>query len=87
MNITMNITNIDDFDPEFLLLNKFTIVDDLSTMFDINYCEENNTTHVVFNDILCFFKKSGVFHYLIFSESEKNKEILDKYGKIIDQIK
>ena len=51
----MNITNIDDFDPEFLLLNKFTIVDDLSTMFDINYCEENNTTHVVFNDILCFF--------------------------------
>ena len=34
-----------------------------------------------------FFKKSGVFHYLIFSESEKNKEILDKYGKIIDQIK
>ena len=55
MNITMNIINIDDFDPEFLLFNKFAIVDDLSIMFDINYCEENDTPHVVFNDILCFF--------------------------------
>ena len=50
----MNITNINDFDPEFLLLNKFTIVDDLSIMFEVNYCQENNTPHVVFNKLMCF---------------------------------
>ena len=62
----MNITNINDFDPEFLLLNKFTIVDDLSIMFEVNYCQENNTPHVVFNNIECVSKKSRVFRYLIF---------------------
>ena len=80
----MNITNIDDFDPEFLLFNKFTIIDDLSIMFHINYCEENNTPHVVFNNRECIFKKSGTFSYLFFCETEKNKEMLDKYVKITD---
>ena len=51
----MNMTSINDLDPAFLLFNRFTIVDDLSIMFDINYCEENNTLHVVFNDIECIF--------------------------------
>ena len=50
-----NITNINDFDPEFLLLNNVTIADDLSIMFDINYCQENNRPHVSFNDIECAF--------------------------------
>ena len=53
--IFMNMTNINDFDPEFLLFNKFPIVDDLSIMFDVNYCQENNTAHVVFNNIGCVF--------------------------------
>ena len=70
-----------------LLFNKFTIVDDLSVMFDVNYCQENNTPHVVFNNIECVFKKSGVFSYLIFCETEKNKEMFHKYVKIIDEIK
>ena len=83
----MNVTNIDDFDLEFLLFNRFTIIDDLSIMFDVNYCQENNTPHVVFNNIECVFKKSGIFSYLIFCETEKNKEMLDKYIRIIDGIK
>ena len=70
----MNITNINDFDPEFLFFNKFTIADDLSIMFDVNYCQENNTPHVVFNNIEPIFKKSGVFCYLIFCETKKKKK-------------
>ena len=62
----MSITNINDFDPEFLFFNKFTIVDHLSNMFDVNYCQENNTPNVVFNKIECAFENSGVFKYLIF---------------------
>ena len=33
------------------------------------------------------FQKSGAFSFLIFCETEKNTEMLDKYTKIIDEIK
>ena len=34
-----------------------------------------------------FFKKSGINSYLVFCETEKNKKMLNKYVKIIDEIK
>ena len=83
----MNMTNIKDLDPDLIMKNEFTITKDESISFDISYCEENNKVHVVFNDIEYIFEKGGVFSYLIFCESDKNKEILDRYIKIIDQIK
>ena len=33
----MNMTNIKDFDPKLLVTNEFTIFEDESIMFDINY--------------------------------------------------
>ena len=51
-------------------------------------CEENdNTPHIIFNNIECIFRKSGMHSYLIFCESDKNKGLLDKYAEIIDKIK
>ena len=47
--------NIHDVDPKLLLINEFTIFENRSIMFDISYCKENNTPHVVFNDIECIF--------------------------------
>ena len=35
-----------------------------SIMFDVNYCKVNNTPYVVFNNIECIFRKSGVFSFL-----------------------
>ena len=78
-------TNINDFDPEFLLVNDFKRSKDGSIFFNMSYCEENNVPHV-FNNIECIFRKSGVFSYLIFCESDKNKKILDDYVKVIDGI-
>ena len=43
--------------------------------------------HIVFNNIECTFRKSGVFSYLIFCESDKIKKMLDDYVKVIDGIK
>ena len=40
----------------------------------------------VLNDIECIFKKSGIYNYLFFCESNKNKDIINNYVKIIDQI-
>ena len=42
----------------------------------MSYCEENNVPHIVFNNIECIFRKSGVFSYLSFCESDKNKKML-----------
>ena len=80
-------TNINHFDPKLLVINEFTIFEDGSVMFDISYCEKNNVTHIAFNNVECIFRKSGVFSYLIFCETEKNEKMLDKYTKIIDEIK
>ena len=36
-------TNINDFDPNLLLINEITTFNSGSTMFEISYCEEMNT--------------------------------------------
>ena len=74
-----NMININDFDSELLSTDDFTIFKDGSIMLDIVCCEENNTPHIVFNNIECIFRKSVIFSYLIFRESDKNKEMLDMY--------
>ena len=70
----MNMTSINDFDPELLSIDDFAVFKDGSVMYDIVCCEENNTPHIVFNNIECIFRKSGVFSYLTFCESDKNKK-------------
>ena len=49
----MNMTNIKDFDPKLFVTNEFTIFEDESIMFDINYCEKKNAAHIVFNNEEC----------------------------------
>ena len=83
----INVTNINDFDAKLLLINEFTTIENRSIMFDINYCKENNVPYVVFENVECIFRKIGINKYLILCETEKNKKMLDKYIKIIDQIK
>ena len=61
-----SMTNINDFDPEFLLVNDFKSSKDGSILFNMSYCEENNAPHIVFNNIECIFRKSGAFSYSIF---------------------
>ena len=78
-------TNINDFDPEFLSVNDFkSSKKDGSILFNMINCEENDAPDIVFNNIECIFRKSDVFSYLIFCESDKNKKMLDDYVKVID---
>ena len=85
--IFTNMTNMNDFDPEFLLINDFKSSKDGSVLFNIAYCEENNVPHIAFNNIQCIFRKCGILSYLIFCESDKNKSMLNRYAEIIDKIK
>ena len=86
-HIFTSMTNIDEIDPEFFLINDFKGCKDGSIVFNMVYCENNNVPHIVFNNIECIFRKSGVFSYLIFCESDKNKNMLNRYVKVIDKIK
>ena len=45
-----------------------------STLFNLCYCEENNVPNIVFNNIECIFRKSGVFSYLIFVKVIKTRK-------------
>ena len=84
-----SVTNINDFDSEILILlvNNFKSSKDGSILLNMSYCEENNVPHIVFNNIECIFTKNCIFSYLTFCESDKNKEMLDDYVKLIDGIK
>ena len=79
--------NILDIEPEYFMNNDFKDCKDGSTIFNMCYSSEDSVLHIVFNNIECIFRKSGVFSYLIFCESDKNKIMLDYYVKIIDQMK
>ena len=60
---------------------------DGTTIFNLCYCSEGSIPHIVFNNIECIYRKSGVFSYLIFCESDKNKNMLNNYVEVIDQLK
>ena len=83
----MNMTNVNDFNPNLLLINEITTFNSGPTMFEISYCEEPSTPYIVFNDIECVFKKSCINKYLVFYETQENKTMLENYTKIIDEIK
>ena len=79
--------NILDTEPEYFMINDFKGCKDGSTIFNLCYFSEDNVPHIVFNNIECIFRKSGIFSYLIFCESNKNKIMLDYYVGIVDQLK
>ena len=83
----VDMTSSNDFDPRFLFINGFKSCKDGSTIFNIVYGEENNVPCIVFNNIDCIFRKSGIYSHLIFCESDKNKKMLNNYVEVINEIK
>ena len=72
------IINILDIQPEYFMVNDFKSIKDGLTIFNLCYC--------VFNNIECIFRKNSVFSYLTFCESDKNKNMINNYVSIIDQL-
>ena len=66
-----DMTNINNFDPDLLIINETAVFNSGSTMYEISYNEECNTPYVVFNNITCVFRKSGKDKYLIFCKKRK----------------
>ena len=77
----MNMTNVNDFNTNLLIINEIAVFDNGSTMYEIRYNKEPNTPYIVFNNIECIFRKSGQNKYLVFCETDKNKKYDEKLHK------
>ena len=79
--------NILDIEAEYIMVNDFKGCKDGSILFNLCYSNENGVPKIVFHNIECIFKKSGIYSYLIFCKNDKNKDMINNYQKIIDQLK
>ena len=61
--------NILDIEAEYFMLNDFKGCKDGSILFNLCYSDKNGVSNIVFNNIECIFRKSGIYSYLIFCES------------------
>ena len=50
-------TNINNFDPNLLIINEISAFNSRSTMYEISYNKKCNTPYAVFNNITCVFRK------------------------------
>ena len=75
-----------DIVPEYFMVNDFKGCKNGSILFKLCYSDENGVTHIVFNNIECIFRKSGIYSYLTFCKNDKNKNRISNYAKIIDQV-
>ena len=82
-----DMTNINNFDPKLLLIDEITTFNTGSTMFEISYCKESNTSYIVSNNVECIFRKSAINKYLIICENNKNEKVLKNYTMFIDELK
>ena len=97
-----DMTNIKNFDPSLLSIDKisFKITDDV--VYDIEYItmksldNENidsaNSFYLIFNNVDGYIernstKESNENKYLIFASTDKNKDILKKYTELWDEFK
>ena len=78
--------NILDIEPEYFIIKYFKGCKDGSVFFNLCYSQENGVPHIVFNNIECIFTKSGIYSYLTFCENNKNKDKINNYVRIVNQI-
>ena len=82
-------TNINDFDPSLLNIDRVSFLNDELTMYYIKYIKNSNrlkTLYLVFNHLDGVFQRSGENKYLIFPSTEKNRIMLDNYKELFDEI-
>ena len=58
--------NILDIDAEYSMTHDFKVCKDGSILFDLCYFDENGVPHIVFNNLKCIYRKSGIYSYLNF---------------------
>ena len=89
--------NIKNVDPNLLNLDKISFKCTDAVIYHIEYVMMKSIDHVnidsanslflVFNNVNGYIEKSNEDKYLVFASTDKNKEVLEKYKKLWDEIK
>ena len=94
--------NIKNFDPSLLDIDKITFKYTDDVIYNIEYItmksvDNENTDsadflYLIFNNVDGYIKCSSTIEvnenkYLIFASTDKNKEVLEKYKELCDEIK
>ena len=91
-----NMINIKDFDPRLIKIDKKLYKNigiyhiGYITIKSISDCENINSVnllHLMIGEVDGYVKENNGNEYLTFASTEKNKEVLEKYTKLWDEIK
>ena len=85
-----DMTNIKDFDPSLLNIDRVSYESDKFIIYDIKYIKDlnsSNSLYLVFNNLDAYIEKSGENEHLIFASTDKNKRMLENYTEVWDKIK
>ena len=85
-----SMTNIKNFDPSLLSIDKISFKSTDSVIYDTKYfknLDSANSLHVIFNNVDEYIEENNEDKYLSFASTDKNKKSLENYTELWDEIK
>ena len=81
-------TNIKNFDPNLLSIGQISLKALLMLfMTYLTNLNSKNSLYLVFNNVNAYIEENNEDKYLIFALTDKNKETLENYTELWDEIK
>ena len=85
-------TNIKNFDPSLLSINQISFKSIEDVIYGVNYItmkslDGADSLYLVFENVDAYIEESSEDKYLIFAFTGKNKEALENYTELWDEIK
>ena len=83
-------TNIKNFDANLLSINQIAFTSTDSVAYGIEYFKNLdgvNSLYLIFNKLDVYFQKYGENNYFIFALTDRNKEALENYTELWNEIK
>ena len=85
-----SMTNIKNLDINLLGINQISFTNTDSVVYDIEYfknLDDVNSLCLIFNDVDACFEEYNEDKYLVFTLTNKNKEVLENYKELWSEIK
>ena len=86
----ISMTNIKSFDPNLLSIDQVSFKGTDCVIYSIKYFKNlnnENSLYLVFNNVDAYIEENNEDKYLIFASTDKDKETLEKYTEVWDEIK
>ena len=80
-----DMTNIKDFRPSLLNVDRVSFESDKFIICDIKYIKDlniSNSLYLVFNNLDAYIEKSGENKYLVFASTDENGKVLENYTEV-----